>query len=33
MKNFIEKHKKVIMEIGRFLLVWGIATVIGFGIY
>ena len=33
MKNFIEKHKKLIMEILRFLLVGGIATVIDFGIY
>ena len=33
MKKFIEKHKKLIMEILRFLLVGGIATVIDFGIY
>ena len=32
-KKFIEKHKKLIMEILRFLLVGGIATVIDFGIY
>lgn len=33
MKKFIEKHRKLIMEILRFLLVGGIATLIDFAIY
>ncbi len=33
MKKFYEKHKKLIMEILRFLLVGGLATLVDFAIY
>lgn len=33
MRNFIEKHRKLLMEIMRFLLVGGLATLIDFGVY
>ena len=33
MKNFFEKHKKLILEIFRFLLVGGIATLVDFAFY
>lgn len=33
MRNFINKHHKLIMEILRFLLVGGVATLIDFGVY
>ena len=33
MKNFIHKHQELLKEIGRFLLVGGLATLVDFGVY
>ena len=33
MKEFIKKHEKLLKEIGRFLIVGGLATLVDFAIY
>ena len=33
MKKFIKKHEKLLKEIGRFLIVGGLATLVDFAIY